>query len=277
MAARLTRLVVLGLLVGMVVPSPAAAALVRLPTSQGIAASPVPARGAAPADARSYFGARYYRADLGRFTTVDPVYTWSENLQDPQRWNRYAYVRNNPLKFTDPDGRWIETLWDIANVVMGAKSAVDNFRSGNILSGVVDTGGVIVDAAATVVPVVPGGVGTAIKAARAAERIDDVVDAARTGLRGGETAAAAVGRRAHANYGTALGEAYDTKVILPSGRKPDAVNWATQEVRELKPDNPGALRRGSSQVERYRQELERLTGKAWRAIVDVYTSGGGKQ
>ena len=55
-----------------------------------------------------YFGARYYRADLGRFTTVDPVYTWQENLADPQRWNRYAYVRNNPLRYTDPDGRCID-------------------------------------------------------------------------------------------------------------------------------------------------------------------------
>jgi RHS repeat-associated protein len=53
-----------------------------------------------------YFGARYYRANIGRFTTVDPVYTWQENLADPQRWNRYAYARNNPLTFLDMDGRW---------------------------------------------------------------------------------------------------------------------------------------------------------------------------
>jgi RHS repeat-associated protein len=105
MAARLTRLLVaLGLLLGAALPS-AAAAVVRPPTSQEVAASPVPDRGANPANARSYFGARYYRADIGRFTTVDPVYTWKENLTDPQRWNRYAYVRNNPLRYVDPDGR----------------------------------------------------------------------------------------------------------------------------------------------------------------------------
>lgn len=52
-----------------------------------------------------YFGARYYGSKIGRFTTTDPVYTWQENLVDPQRWNRYAYARNNPLRFVDPDGR----------------------------------------------------------------------------------------------------------------------------------------------------------------------------
>jgi RHS repeat-associated protein len=59
-----------------------------------------------------YFGARYLRPDAGRFTTVDPVYTWTENLVDPQRWNRYSYVRNNPLKYTDPDGRQVDAVYD---------------------------------------------------------------------------------------------------------------------------------------------------------------------
>ena len=54
-----------------------------------------------------YFGARYYGSKVGRFTTTDPVYTWKENLLDPQRWNRYAYSRNNPLRYVDPDGRKI--------------------------------------------------------------------------------------------------------------------------------------------------------------------------
>jgi RHS repeat-associated protein len=52
-----------------------------------------------------YFGARYYGSRIGRFTTVDPVYTWQENLVDPQRWNRYGYGRSNPLRYVDPDGR----------------------------------------------------------------------------------------------------------------------------------------------------------------------------
>ena len=132
-----------------------------------------------PETGLDYFGARYYASRSGRFTTVDPVTTVQDNWLDPQRWNRYAYALNNPRRYTDPDGRWIETLWDLANVALGAKSAFDNFRSGHVASGIVDTGGVVVDLAAAVLPVVPGGVGTAIKAARAADRADDLADVAK--------------------------------------------------------------------------------------------------
>ena len=52
-----------------------------------------------------YFGARYYGSKIGRFTTTDPAQTIAPNLIDPQRWNKYAYARNNPLRYLDPDGR----------------------------------------------------------------------------------------------------------------------------------------------------------------------------
>ena len=61
-----------------------------------------------PETGYDYFGARYYASRTGRFTTTDPAFTLAENLVDPQRWNRYVYVRNNPLRYTDPDGRCID-------------------------------------------------------------------------------------------------------------------------------------------------------------------------
>jgi len=59
-----------------------------------------------------YFGARYYGSSMGRFLSPD----WSAKvapvpyakLDDPQSLNLYAYVRNNPLSKTDPDGHCIE-------------------------------------------------------------------------------------------------------------------------------------------------------------------------
>ena len=50
-----------------------------------------------------YFGARYYRNLLGRFTSVDPLIA-SGRTSLPQSWNRYAYTLNNPVRFIDPDG-----------------------------------------------------------------------------------------------------------------------------------------------------------------------------
>ena len=48
--------------------------------------------------------ARYYHSIHGRFTSTDPVYFQTMMAIDPQRFNLYAYARNNPLKWVDPDG-----------------------------------------------------------------------------------------------------------------------------------------------------------------------------
>jgi RHS repeat-associated protein len=46
---------------------------------------------------------RYYASQIGRFTTADP-YQASGGPEDPQGWNRYAYVGNDPVNFHDPTG-----------------------------------------------------------------------------------------------------------------------------------------------------------------------------
>jgi RHS repeat-associated protein len=51
------------------------------------------------------FGARYNSSQYGRFMSVDPDNTSGrDHLGDPQSWNGYAYARNNPLLYVDPDG-----------------------------------------------------------------------------------------------------------------------------------------------------------------------------
>ncbi|MEA2491387.1 MAG: hypothetical protein QOH21_3179, partial [Acidobacteriota bacterium] len=57
------------------------------------------------ADLPDYMHARYYRAGVGRFLSVDPI--MSAARQNPQSWNRYAYALNSPLMFTDPTGMYV--------------------------------------------------------------------------------------------------------------------------------------------------------------------------
>jgi RHS repeat-associated protein len=58
-----------------------------------------------------YFGARYYSSTQGRFTSPDfpLIDQWESN---PQSWNLYSYVRNNPLKLVDPTGNAAEVTCD---------------------------------------------------------------------------------------------------------------------------------------------------------------------
>lgn len=48
-----------------------------------------------------FYNARYYDAGVGRFVTADNVI---DGEFDTQGWNRYAYVKGNPIKFSDPSG-----------------------------------------------------------------------------------------------------------------------------------------------------------------------------
>jgi RHS repeat-associated protein len=59
------------------------------------------------ASAHYYAWNRYYSATWGRFSSPDP-YVMSGGLTNPQGWNRYSYVANDPVNFHDPDGLWAQ-------------------------------------------------------------------------------------------------------------------------------------------------------------------------
>ncbi len=52
-----------------------------------------------------YYRARYYAAGLGRFVSADAIVPGAGN---PQSFNRYSYVLNNPLRYIDPTGH----MWE---------------------------------------------------------------------------------------------------------------------------------------------------------------------
>ena len=50
------------------------------------------------------FQYRQYSASQGRWQVPDPAGTGAVDITNPQTWNRYAYVANNPLSNVDPLG-----------------------------------------------------------------------------------------------------------------------------------------------------------------------------
>ncbi|MBU0505819.1 hypothetical protein KJ708_07505 [bacterium] len=50
-----------------------------------------------------YYKSRYYNPRIARFIQADTIIPDAENLQS---YNRYSYVENNPLKYTDPTGHF---------------------------------------------------------------------------------------------------------------------------------------------------------------------------
>ena len=106
--------------------------------------------------AASYFGFRFYSSSLGRWLSREP-------LGEDESVDLFMYVNNSPLKYMDPDGSVAESLWDAANVGMGAVSLGANAAAGNWGGAALDAVGVVYDSIATGVPVLPGGAGTLIK------------------------------------------------------------------------------------------------------------------
>ena len=70
----------------------------------------------------SYFGSRYYSSDLSIWLSVDPMSDKYASLSP------YNYCANNPVKLTDPDGRWIPGLDEDGNVTYTAEKG-DSFET----------------------------------------------------------------------------------------------------------------------------------------------------
>ena len=94
------------------------------------------------------YGGRIYDPRLGRFVQADPVVQDGEDLQ---AYNRYAYVRNNPLTLTDPSGFsfWstVENIVDPGHVLRDIDAAAHNLVDGAIRAVGPQVSGIVVSVA----------------------------------------------------------------------------------------------------------------------------------
>jgi RHS repeat-associated protein len=113
-----------------------------------------------------FYGSRWLDPSLGRFNQPDTVVPEPGN---PIAWDHYAYSANNPVKYVDPSGHWIESVLDVASIAYDAYDIATNglnWENGLSLAA---------DVASLALPVVTGG-GVAV---RALMHADDVMDAAK--------------------------------------------------------------------------------------------------
>jgi RHS repeat-associated protein len=69
-----------------------------------------------------HMNGRVYDPELGRFLTADPFVQFPTNTQS---YNRYSYVLNNPLAYTDPSGYNLLGLFKLAMWVYSAYTTAD--------------------------------------------------------------------------------------------------------------------------------------------------------
>jgi RHS repeat-associated protein len=80
-----------------------------------------------------HMNGRLFDPLIGRFMSADPFIQSPENLQS---YNRYSYVMNNPLAYTDPSGYWsFKKLFKIAVIV-----AVGYFTGGAVMNWIIPSG-----------------------------------------------------------------------------------------------------------------------------------------
>lgn len=79
-----------------------------------------------------HMGGRTYNPTLGRFMQADPFIQEPSNLQS---YNRYAYVQNNPMSYTDPSGYFLKKLMQVTGVTAAMKFLASNaFLNGIVMA-----------------------------------------------------------------------------------------------------------------------------------------------
>nr|WP_233134487.1 RHS repeat-associated core domain-containing protein [Geobacillus sp. 46C-IIa] len=145
--------------------------------------------------------------------------------------NGYAYANNNPVMLTDPDG---ENPYIIILVSVGGRIVAKKVAKSLIKKAVKRT----------------------VK--KAAKRYT------KSNLK--------LGRQMHKSYkaNKVLKGVREKEFRLPSGKRIDFIDFEKKIIYELKPNNPRAIKKGLKQLKAYKKEVEKIYGKGWRTVLEVY-------
>jgi RHS repeat-associated protein len=138
----------------------------------------------------NYYGARYYNPTTMHWTQPDNIV---KNPYDPQSLNRYAYVRNNPLRYNDPTGYYAESPLDAFFI------SLDVYEISQDPDNLWNWGALGADVVCLALPVVTGG-GRVVKLV---EHGDEVGKAVVKAVEEGEDVGKAVVKGADEVYDTA--------------------------------------------------------------------------
>ncbi|MCL8267603.1 RHS repeat-associated core domain-containing protein [Leptospira weilii] len=80
-----------------------------------------------------FYNARYYDPGIARFTSADTII---DGEFDTQGWNRFSYVKGNPIGAKDPSGHYVQLIPVVARVLQGlAATGMALCSSGTINCG----------------------------------------------------------------------------------------------------------------------------------------------
>ncbi|MBI4303338.1 MAG: hypothetical protein HY665_03235, partial [Chloroflexi bacterium] len=104
-----------------------------------------------------FYNARYYDAEIGRFVSPDTIIP---DWKNPQAWNHYSYALNNPLKYTDSTGHFVDWIPDIVAISLDILELVRHPSQENLNA-------LRLDAWLALLPGVPAVAGFTTRAAKA--------------------------------------------------------------------------------------------------------------